>query len=114
MGCVRWPIFLRPWRPSRYRVAAQSEKNMALVFVSRIMKLAAILAVGILPYYAVASPVAPAKSSNYVIDERVVIHADDGATLCALVVRPAGAQPRPTALEFTIYVDPKKDLGRLE
>lgn len=87
---------------------------MALVFVSRIMKLAAILAVGILPYCAVASPVAPAKSSNYVIDERVVIHADDGATLCALVVRPAGAQPRPTALEFTIYVDPKKDLGRLE
>jgi len=87
---------------------------MALTFVSRTIKLIAILAVGVSPYCAVASSVAPTKSSNYVIDKNVVIHADDGATLCALVVRPASAQRSPTALEFTIYVDPKKDLSRLE
>lgn len=87
---------------------------MALTFVSRTIKLIAILAVGVSPYCAVASSVAPTKTSNYVIDKNVVIHADDGATLCALVVRPASAQRSPTALEFTIYVDPKKDLSRLE
>jgi uncharacterized protein len=56
----------------------------------------------------------PAKSANYIIDKNVVIHADDGATLCALVVRPAGVGPWPTALEFTIYVDPANDLSKLE
>jgi putative CocE/NonD family hydrolase len=56
----------------------------------------------------------PASSANYIVDRNVVIHADDGATLCALIVRPAGAGPRPTALEFTIYVDPKNDLSKLE
>src|SRR5690348_16181966 len=90
------------------------DPNMALTFVSRTIKLIAILAVGVSPYCAVASSVAPTKTSNYVIDKNVVIHADDGATLCALVVRPASAQRSPTALEFTIYVDPKKDLSRLE
>jgi len=56
----------------------------------------------------------PARSANYVIEKNAVIHADDGATLCALVVRPAAVGRRPTALEFTIYVDPRKDLGKLQ
>lgn len=55
-----------------------------------------------------------ARSANYSLDENVVIRADDGATLCAVVVRPAGAERRPAALEFTIYVDPKDDLSKLE
>ena len=47
--------------------------------------------------------------------EHVVIHARDGATLSALIVRPAGSDRRlPTAFEFTIYVDPAKDLTRLK
>jgi len=87
---------------------------MALAFAPRTIKLIAILAFGVLPYCAVASFVSLTKSSNYIIDKHVVIHADDGATLCALIVRPPGAQPWPTALEFTIYVDPKKDLSKLE
>ena len=87
---------------------------MALTFVSRTIKLIAVIAFGVSPYCAAASSVTPAKSANYIIDKNVVIHADDGATLCALVVRPAVAQPWPTALEFTIYVDSKKDLSKLE
>jgi len=87
---------------------------MALTFVSRTVKLIAILAIGVSPYCAVASSISPAKSANYIIEKNVVIHADDGATLCALIVRPAGAEPKPTALEFTIYVDPKNDLKKLE
>jgi uncharacterized protein len=54
-----------------------------------------------------------AQSADYVIDQ-AVIHADDGATLCAMVVRPAGVRRLRTALEFTIYVDSRKDLKRLE
>lgn len=55
-----------------------------------------------------------ATATNYTIDRNVVIHAGDGATLCALIVRPAGDSPRPAALEFTIYVNPEQDLGRLK
>lgn len=50
----------------------------------------------------------------YLID-RVLIHAHDGATLSALVVRPSKIRSRlPAAFEFTIYVDPARDLKRLE
>lgn len=56
----------------------------------------------------------PAGSTNYIIAKNVAIPTGDGATVCGLVVRPAGDAPRPAALEFTIYVDPKQDLGRLE
>ena len=56
----------------------------------------------------------PAVGGTYVIDRDVRIPTRDGATLCALIVHPAGALRRPAALEFTIYVDPKKDLERLE
>jgi hypothetical protein len=54
------------------------------------------------------------KPQPYLVDH-VLIHARDGAMLSALIVRPAGMHRRlPTALEFTIYVDPANDLKRLE
>jgi len=56
----------------------------------------------------------PALGGTYVIDRDVRIPIRDGAALCALIVHPAGALRRPAALEFTIYVDPKKDLERVE
>lgn len=56
----------------------------------------------------------PATATSYIVDKNVAIHTSDGATLCALVVRPAGASSLPTALEFTIYVKPENDLKRLE
>lgn len=31
-----------------------------------------------------------------------------------VIVRPTGGGPWPTALEFTIYVDPARDLSKLE
>jgi uncharacterized protein len=62
----------------------------------------------------VAASAAPARTANYIIEKNVLIHAEDGATLCALLVRPEVAQRLPTALEFTIYVDPKNDLTKLE
>src|SRR5579862_3395810 len=53
-------------------------------------------------------------SHPYLVD-RVAIKVADGATLSALVVRPANLHgPLPTAFEFTIYVDPAKDLTRLQ
>ena len=55
-----------------------------------------------------------ARATNYIVDKNLAIHTGDGATLCALVVRPAGSSPLPTALEFPIYVDPEGDLTRLE
>ena len=56
----------------------------------------------------------PATAARYVIDKDVAIQTSDGTTLCALLVRPAGVGPRPTALEFTIYVDPAQQLPKLE
>ena len=55
-----------------------------------------------------------AKNSPYITEQNIQIPTNDGATLCAMLVRPANASHLPTALEFTIYVDPKKDLERLE
>src|SRR5438876_4737152 len=57
---------------------------------------------------------ASAKAGNYITEQNILIPTSDGATLCALVVRPDSALRLPAALEFTIYVDPKKDLERLE
>ena len=57
---------------------------------------------------------ASAKGGTYLIDHNVLIPAADGARICALIVRPAGAQKLSAALEFTIYVDPANDLQRLE
>lgn len=43
---------------------------------------------------------------RYVIDKDVSVKAPDGATLCALIVRPRSAsQRRPTLLTFTIYAE---------
>lgn len=55
-----------------------------------------------------------ARPPNYTIEKNVSIRGSDGATLCALLVRPTGTSRLPTALEFTIYVDPAQDLERLE
>lgn len=65
-------------------------------------------------FFSLVSACALAKPANYNIDTNVAIRTSDGATLCAMVVRPAGDRPRPTALEFTIYVDPVKQLPKLE
>src|SRR5579872_680599 len=74
--------------------------------INRLTLLAWVLCVGAL------AP--PAQSANYIIDRDVLVPTEDGAKLCALIVRPAGVARRPTALEFTIYVNPEGDLERLE
>jgi putative CocE/NonD family hydrolase len=44
---------------------------------------------------------------RYVIDKDIPIRTPDGATVCALVVRPRSAQdPLPALLNFTIYANP--------
>jgi putative CocE/NonD family hydrolase len=44
---------------------------------------------------------------RYLIDRDVAVRAPDGATVCALVVRPRAASGRlPALLNFTIYADP--------
>jgi uncharacterized protein len=55
-----------------------------------------------------------ARGGAFLIQRNVLIPTGDGATLCALIVRPAGVPRVAAALEFTIYVDPSKDLKRLE
>ncbi len=57
---------------------------------------------------------ASAKAGAYITEQNILIPTSDGATLCAAVVRPNSATQLPAALEFTIYVDPKRDLERLE
>jgi len=49
---------------------------------------------------------------RYVIDKDVGVRTPDGATVCALVVRPRAASGRlPTLLNFTIYADPSRTLS---
>lgn len=55
-----------------------------------------------------------AECGAYITEQNILIRTGDGVTVCAMIVRPDSALPLPTALEFTIYVDPKKDLERLE
>jgi uncharacterized protein len=44
---------------------------------------------------------------RYVTQKDVLVKTPDGASVCALVMRPRGAsRPLPTLLNFTIYVDP--------
>jgi len=58
---------------------------------------------------------APATPGQYLIDDRVLIHTRDGATISAIVVRPAGARTRlSTAFAFTIYADKETDLRQME
>jgi putative CocE/NonD family hydrolase len=62
--------------------------------------------------FAAAAPLAPGliaedDSRRYTIDRDVQVRTVDGATVCALVVRPRKAADRLTALlNFTIYADP--------
>jgi uncharacterized protein len=54
-------------------------------------------------------------SSPYIIDDHVLIRTRDGATICAIVVRPEHARGKlPTAFAFTIYADEKADLKQME
>jgi len=57
---------------------------------------------------------ASAKAGAYITEQNILIPTSDGATVCAVVVRPDSALRLPAALEFTIYVDLKKNLERLE
>ena len=76
------------------------------------MKRAIIIAFALAAFPGVAE--AAPGPQRYLID-RVLIHARDGAMLSALVVRPSKIRGRlPAAFEFTIYVDPARDLKRLE
>lgn len=54
----------------------------------------------------VESLAAADDARRYVIDPDQRVGMPDGATICALVVRPKGAGPLPTLLKFTIYDDP--------
>ena len=50
--------------------------------------------------------VAEDERRRYVIESNVAVRTPDGATLCAIVVRPrGGAVKRPTLFQFTIYAD---------
>jgi uncharacterized protein len=57
---------------------------------------------------------ASAEADPYITEQNIQIPTSDGAIVCAMVVRPENALRLPAALEFTIYVDPKKNLERLE
>jgi len=57
---------------------------------------------------------ASAQAGPYITEQNIRIPTGDGATVCAMVVRPDNALRSPAALEFTIYVDLKRDLERLE
>lgn len=57
--------------------------------------------------------ISPAAKA-YVTEQNILIPTSDGATLCAMVVHPDSKARLPAALEFTIYVDPKNNLERLQ
>jgi putative CocE/NonD family hydrolase len=58
---------------------------------------------------------APATPSPYIVDEHLLIHVADGATISAVIVRRADVTiPQPTALQFTIYAQPQVDAQRME
>jgi uncharacterized protein len=53
--------------------------------------------------------------ARYVIDDHLVIHVGDGATLAGVMVRRAGSAARqPAALQFTIYAQPSVDIQRMK
>jgi putative CocE/NonD family hydrolase len=56
----------------------------------------------------IPSLIAEDDARRYVIEKDVQVKTADGATVCALIVRPrAPSRPLPTLLNFTIYADPK-------
>jgi hypothetical protein len=71
-----------------------------------------------LPRTAIGKPPADpptTQAQRYVINDHLVIHVADGATLAAVMVRRAGvAAPQPAALRFTIYAQPAVDIQRMK
>lgn len=60
---------------------------------------------------AIDALVAQQRERLYRIDQTIVIHTPQGATLSATLVRPrAASQPLPTTMWFTIYSDPERNL----
>ena len=49
-----------------------------------------------------------ANESLYTIQRDVQVRTPDGATICALIIRPKAAEPVPAIVEFTIYADARK------
>jgi putative CocE/NonD family hydrolase len=65
--------------------------------------------------FGVLLPPSVVADSRYIIDDNVLIHLRDGATVSAIVVRPGGVTAKlPAALVFTIYADPAHDLERMK
>lgn len=52
-----------------------------------------------------ASSINEDDARRYIIDRDVRVRTPDGATVCALIVRPRTMRPLPALLTFTIYVD---------
>jgi putative ATP-binding cassette transporter len=50
--------------------------------------------------------IAADQQTRYVIDDDVLIHLPNGVRIAGMLVRPRGARPLPTLLEFTIYPYP--------
>ncbi len=61
---------------------------------------------------AIPAALSPAISADderlYIVQRDVQVRTPDGATICALVIRPRTAEPVPTIMEFTIYADARK------
>jgi putative CocE/NonD family hydrolase len=53
----------------------------------------------------VAPLIAADDARRYVTERDVQVRVPDGATICAWIMRPRGAEKRPALLQFTIYVD---------
>ena len=52
-----------------------------------------------------AAALAEDDARRYAIDRDALVRTPDGASISTLVVRPAGAQPLPTLLTFTVYAN---------
>lgn len=55
---------------------------------------------------ALAQPVAPDEAHRFIVQSDVKVSTPDGATICALIVRPRGREKWPALLQFTIYNQP--------
>jgi putative CocE/NonD family hydrolase len=59
-----------------------------------------------------AALIAEDDARRYVTEKGIAVKTPDGATLCALTMRPRATSSRlPTLLKFTIYVEPNYDLA---
>ena len=93
-----------------WKDALEAEKGKSSLPLAE--ALALIRAYQVEQVFAAAVPLAPAliaedDARRYTIDRDVQVRTADGATVCALVVRPRTASgPLPALLNFTIYADP--------